>query len=45
MLGPEVVAPVAVPHVELVADDRKKHGVSAVQEVPVLDGVEADIGR
>src|SRR3954469_18242622 len=42
---PKVVAPGAVPHVELVADDRKEHGVGTVQEMPVLDGVEPDVGR
>ncbi len=45
VLRPEVVAADAVPDVELVADDRKEHGMGAVQEVPVLDGVEADVGR
>ena len=44
VLGPEIVAPVAVPHVELVADDRKEHGMRAVQKLPIFDGVEAEIG-
>jgi len=43
---PEVVASVAVAHVELVANDREPHGVSAEEKFPVHDGgVKADIGR
>src|SRR5262249_37845791 len=42
---PEVLAGLAVVHVELVADDRKPHGMGAVQQLTVLNGVEPDVGR
>ena len=43
--GPVVVAALTVADVELVTDDRKQHRMSAVQELPVFDSVEADVGR
>src|SRR5262245_9079591 len=39
-----VVALDAVSNVELIADDWKPHGMSAVQETTVLDCVETDVG-
>ena len=40
---PEVLAPVAVPHVEVVADDREQHRVTAEEEMPVLDRLHAKL--
>ena len=42
---PEIVAPIAVPDIELIADDGEEHGMGTIKKVPVLDGVETDIGR
>jgi len=39
----EVVAPVAVPHVEVVPHDGEQHRVAAVQEVPVLDRLHTEL--
>ena len=39
----EIVAGGAVADVELVADDRKPHGVGAEQQLAVFDGVEARV--
>jgi hypothetical protein len=41
---PEVLAPGAVPHVELQAHDREEHRVRAIEEQAVLDCMEAEIG-
>lgn len=41
---PEIVTVGAVPHVELVADDRKPHWVCTEQELAISDRVRADIG-
>ena len=45
MPGSEVVAPFTVPHVELIADDGKEHGMCTEQQLPILNGVEAQIWR
>ena len=41
----EVVAVDAVAHIEGKADDRPQHRVRAVQELPVDNGVKADVDR
>ena len=41
----EILAIVAVPHIELIADDGKPHRVAAEEEQTVLDCVKADIDR
>ena len=40
----EDVAPLAVPQIELVTDDREEHRVRAVQQLAVHDGVDAESG-
>src|SRR5256885_12829976 len=39
----EILARDAVPHVELVADDRKQHGMHAEEKMTVGDRVQADV--
>ncbi len=41
----EILAIVAVPHVELIANDGKPHRVAAEEEQTVLDRMKADIDR
>jgi hypothetical protein len=45
VLCPEVIAVPAVPHIEVVANDREQHRVGAVQQLTVFDGVETDVRR
>ena len=45
MPSAEVVASFTVPHVELVADDGKQHGMCTEQQLPILNGVKAQIWR
>jgi len=44
MARSEVLAAVAIAHVELTSDDRKPHGMGAVEQLAVFDGVTADVG-
>jgi len=41
----EVIAPGAVPDVELIADERKEHRVGAVQQLSVFDRLEVQFGE
>ena len=41
----EVIAAFTVPHVELVADDGKQHGMCTEQQLPILNRVKAQIWR
>jgi hypothetical protein len=41
----EDVTPLAVPHVELVADDGPIHGVGAVEQLAIDNGVKAEVVR
>ena len=43
MPSAEVVASFTVPHIELVADDGKQHGMCTEQQLPILNGVEAQV--
>jgi hypothetical protein len=42
--GLEVLAAVAAPDVEVVADHRKPHWMGAEQQLAVFDGVKTDVG-
>jgi hypothetical protein len=41
----EIVAPVAVPHIEEEPDDREKHRMGAIQQLAVLGGLEAQFRK
>ena len=43
MPSAKVVASFAVPHIELVADDGKEHGMCTEQQLPILNGVKTQI--
>jgi hypothetical protein len=43
MMLAEVLAPVAIPHVELISNDREPHRVSTVQKLAILDRVEPEV--
>ena len=41
----EVVAIEAITHIELIADNRKEHRMTAEKKLAIDDGVKAEIGR